>query len=148
VARLDGDAHYRQRRERRHHAGQVRRAARARDEHGQAAGRGVLGVGVHALGGAVRGDDGDFEGHAELDQHVGGVFHGRQVRVAAHDDAHDGSGGRKLTTNKFKYVFTEQLFFFTRKNGPEKERRNGLPALKVSQSQKKSRYACDVLVAA
>ncbi|SBV97941.1 hypothetical protein KL86APRO_10949 [uncultured Alphaproteobacteria bacterium] len=84
------NAEHRQRGHRRGHPRQVRRAARAGDDHLEAAvarGAGVVG---HAVGGAVGGNDPRFVGNFEGGQGVGGVAHGLPVRLAAHDDADGG----------------------------------------------------------
>ena len=47
---------------------------------------GALGEFVEPLGRAVRRDDALVVGDAELVEHLGGVPHGRPVRLAAHDD--------------------------------------------------------------
>ena len=47
----------------------------------------VRGVLVHHVGRAVRGDDADLVGDAELGEHVDGALHHRQIGVAAHDHA-------------------------------------------------------------
>ena len=95
---LDRHAEDRQRRVGGGHAGQVRGAARARDQDLQAParrGRGVLG---HPARGAVGRDDPALVGDAELDQRFRGVPHGLPVRLAAHDDADEGAFHRGSLT--------------------------------------------------
>jgi hypothetical protein len=38
----------------------------------------------------MRRDDARLVGHAELGQEIGGVAHGRPIRLAAHDNADEG----------------------------------------------------------
>ena len=74
-------------RHRRGHAGQVGGAAGAGHDHLQPARLGAGGVGHHALGRAMGGDDAGLERHAQRFEGLGGVAHGRPVRLAAHDQA-------------------------------------------------------------
>mmetsp|Transcript_6185 Transcript_6185/g.15056 ORF Transcript_6185/g.15056 Transcript_6185/m.15056 type:complete len:439 (+) Transcript_6185:107-1423(+) len=89
---LDGHADDGNRRHGCHHAGEVRGAARASDDHLDAAVRRRARVVVHPLGGAVRGDDGELVRHPEFLENVGRSLHDGKVGVAAHDDAHLGCG--------------------------------------------------------
>ena len=69
------------------HAGQMRRAARAGDDHFKAASFGVVGIFHHPIRGAMGGDDAAFVRHVEVAQRLGGMAHGFPVGLAAHDDA-------------------------------------------------------------
>ena len=82
---------------RRRHAGQVRGAAGAGDDHLEARGLGALGEGVEPVGRAVGRDDAGLVGDAERVERLGGVPHGRPVGLAAHDDG-DGRGGCRHET--------------------------------------------------
>ncbi len=84
---LHRHSQHRQRRVRGHHSGQMRRAARARDDRLQPAlfrRRGVL---RHQPRRAVRGNDLLFVRNAEAFQNLGRVAHGVPVGLAAHDQA-------------------------------------------------------------
>ena len=88
---FDRHAEHRQRRHRGGHAGQVRRAAGARDDHLHAVRLGALGEGVEPLGRAVGRNDPLVVADLERVESLGGVAHGRPVRLASHDDG-DGFG--------------------------------------------------------
>ncbi len=83
----DGHADHRQGRDGGDHAGQVRGAASAGDDHRESARSRVFRVVEHPARCAVRGDDRHFVGDAELREHVGRRLHHGQIGVAAHDDA-------------------------------------------------------------
>ena len=68
------------------HAGQVRGAAGAGDDHLEAVGLGAPGKFVQALGRAVGGDDARLVLDLERVERFGGMAHGRPVGLAAHDD--------------------------------------------------------------
>ena len=85
--RLDRHAEHRQHRLGRRHARQMRRAARAGDDHLEAARLGAAGVLEEQVGRAVRRDDADLVRHAELLERLGRVPHGLPVGPGAHDDA-------------------------------------------------------------
>ena len=67
------------------------RAAGARDDDLEAFRLGALGEVVHAVGCAVGGDDAGVITDVQIVENLGGVLHGRPVRLAPHDD---GDGGR------------------------------------------------------
>ena len=71
-------------------AGQVRRAARARDDHAQAAAFGRRAVLDHFVRHPVRGYHVGLVTDAELVEGFGRGLHHRPVRVAAHHDADHG----------------------------------------------------------
>jgi hypothetical protein len=70
----------------------MRRAARSRDDDFEAARFRTFGKGIKPLGRAMRRNDLRLKRHAEFRQNVGGVFHRRPVRLAAHDDADERLG--------------------------------------------------------
>mmetsp|Transcript_34768 Transcript_34768/g.46962 ORF Transcript_34768/g.46962 Transcript_34768/m.46962 type:complete len:273 (-) Transcript_34768:958-1776(-) len=94
--RLDRHADDREGGHRRHHPREVRRPPGPGDDNLKPAASGVLGVGVETGGGPMRTDDGHLEGNLEVQHHLRCGLHGREVAVAAHDDADDGGlrGGR------------------------------------------------------
>ena len=70
------------------HAGEVRRAAGAGDDHRMP--RSAVRAEVdHVEGRAMRGHHADLDGHAELGEDIGRRLHRPEIRVAAH---HDGDG--------------------------------------------------------
>ena len=84
--RFDRHAEHRQRGHRRRHAGQVRGAARAGDDDLDAGRLRALGEGVEPVGRAVGRDDALVVADAERVERLGGMPHGRPVRLAPHDD--------------------------------------------------------------
>jgi hypothetical protein len=68
----------------------VRGAAGPGDDHADAAGRGILAEGDHALGSAVRRDDLHLVRDAELPERRRGIGHHAPVGVGPHDDGHYG----------------------------------------------------------
>src|SRR5262245_29806172 len=82
-------ADHRDRRQRRHHAREVRGPAGGRDEDLEPPEAGRRRVLVGALGRAMRGDDRHLVGHVELVEEVETALEDGQVAVAAHDDADD-----------------------------------------------------------
>src|SRR5690242_19568043 len=86
-ARPDRNADDRQARFRRRHAGQVRSAAGAGDQHLETARDCAARVFVQQVGRAMRGNDAGFERNAELREGLGGVRHRGPVRTGPHNDA-------------------------------------------------------------
>jgi hypothetical protein len=68
----------------------VRGPAGTGDDHADAAGRGILAEGDHALGCAVRRHDLHLVRDAELVERGRGVAHHGPVGVGPHDDGHYG----------------------------------------------------------
>ena len=71
----------------REHAGEVRCAARTRDDHADAAFGGFFRVLEHFVRHAVCAHDAGFKGDAEVLEQLGGVLHHVPVGIAAHQDA-------------------------------------------------------------
>ncbi len=67
--------------------GQMRRAARAADDDFQSARDRAGNIFFQPVRIAMRGNDFGFGGDAEFRQRIGGGFHRRPVRIAAHQNA-------------------------------------------------------------
>ena len=60
----------------------------------------LLGIGGHAVGGAMGGDDAGLMRHAQRVQHIGGGLQGGPVGLAAHDDADGAALGMDHASNR------------------------------------------------
>ena len=86
--RFHRHAEHRQAGQRGSHAGQMRRAAGAGNDHLEAFRFRTFGEGIKTLGRAMRGNDAGVVADAERIERFGGMLHGLPVGLAAHDNGY------------------------------------------------------------